>query len=340
MSGWYLNPVGNYGVVTLASALLLVVMLLTSRDLRRLRPGRRWTLIGLRVAVFLLVIAAMLRPTHVFTEIRQRPATLVMLADRSKSMQTADAFGDRPRWDALRETITQSLPLLSNMGDSVEVKFYAFDRELVPLEFTGGKIDLGKTAEGTQTAIGASLDDVIKRETGKRLAGVVLLSDGAQQAYAPRNLPPQNPARRLNDLPAPLYTVTFGQDRAANQSRDVALTDLVVSPSVFIKNELSVAGTARINGLTNQPIPVQVLFETSPGKLEPVASTQLRAKQNGDSVKFELNFIPQTPGERKLVVRAEPQAGERITTNNELSTVVNVLDGGLNVLYLEGELAT
>ncbi len=32
-----------------------------------------------------------------------------------------------------------------------------------------------------------------------------------------------------------------------------------------------------------------------------------------------------------------PQPGERITTNNELSTFVNVLDGGLNVLYLEGE---
>src|SRR5262249_13246663 len=161
--------------------------------------------------------------------------------------------------------------------------------------------------------------------------------DGAQQAYSPRDLPPQVPARRLNDLPAPLYTVTYGQDRAANQSRDVALTDLVVSPSVFIKNELSVAGTARINGLTNQPIGIQVLFEPSPGKLEPVASTQLRAKQNGDSVKFDLSFIPQTPGERKLVVRAEPQAGERITTNNELSTIVNVMDGGLNVLYLEGE---
>ena len=135
----------------------------------------------------------MLRPTRVFTEIRQRPATLVVLADRSKSMQTADAFGDRTRWDALRETISQSLPLLSNMGENVEVKVYAFDRELVPLEFAGGKLDLGKTADGKQTAIGAALEDVLKRESGKRLAGVILLSDGAQQAYAPRDMQPQNP---------------------------------------------------------------------------------------------------------------------------------------------------
>ena len=91
-----------------------------------------------------------------------------------------------------------------------------------------------------------------------------------------------------------------------------------------------------VNGLVNQPIPVQMLFETSPGKMEVVATTTLRAKQNGEQLKFEMNYIPQTPGRKNLCCRAEPQPGERITTNNELSTFVNVLDGGLNVLYLEG----
>ncbi len=337
MSGWYFNPVGSYGLVVLAAGTLLAVMMLTSRELRRMPPQRRWILVGLRLLVFLLVIAAMLRPTHVYTEIRQQPATLVLLADRSKSMQTADAFGDRPRWEALRDVIAGSLPQLSNMGQNLEVKVYTFDRDVNPVDFTPGKLDMGKTADGKETAIGAALEDVMKREAGKRLAGVILLSDGSQQAYAPRDTQPQLPARRLNDLPAPLFTITFGQDRSATQSRDVALSDLICSPSVFIKNELSVAGTARIEGLVNQPIQVQLLFETEPGKLTPVASTELRAKQNGEQIKFEMNYIPQTPGERKLVVRATPQPGERITTNNELSTFVNVLDGGLNVLYLEGE---
>jgi hypothetical protein len=337
MNGWTCNPVGGYGLITAVAAALLVVMMLTNPQMRRLGPGRRWTLVGLRLAVFLLVIAALLRPMRVYTEIKEKPATLVLLVDRSKSMRTEDAFGDRTRWNAVRETIAQSLPELSNMGENLEVKVYAFDRDISPVEFTGGKLDLGKTADGPETAIGSALDDVLRHETGKRLAGVILFSDGAQQAFAPRDLQPQSPARRLNDMPAPLFTVTFGQDRSASQSRDVAITDLVVSPSVFIKNELSVAGTARINGLVNQPIPVQVLFETAPGKMEPVASTILRAKQNGEQIKFELSYIPQTPGERKLTLRAEPQAGERITTNNELSTFVNVLDGGLNVLYLEGE---
>ncbi len=308
MNGWHFNPVGSYPLVIAASAVLLAVLMLTGREFRRMKPARRWTLIGLRIAVFLFIIAAMLRPTRVYTEIRQRPATLIVLVDRSKSMQTADAFGDRTRWDALRETIAESTPQLADMGENVEVKVYGFDRDVVPVDFTAGKLDLGKSADGKQTAIGAALEEVLKRETGKRLAGIILLSDGAQQAYAPRDEQPQIPARRINELLTPLFTVSFGQDRSATQSRDVAVTDLVVNPSVFVKNDLSISGTARISGLVNQNIPLQVLFETAPGKMEIVASTELRAKQNGEQIKFDLNYVPKAPGERKLTVKADAAA--------------------------------
>ena len=44
------------------------------------------------------------------------------------------------------------------------------------------------------------------------------------------------------------------------------------------------------------------------------------------------------PGEYKLTLEAVDQPGELVTTNNELSTFVNVLKGGLNVLYIEGAL--
>ena len=44
------------------------------------------------------------------------------------------------------------------------------------------------------------------------------------------------------------------------------------------------------------------------------------------------------PGEHKLTLEAVPQPGELVTTNNDLSTFVNVLKGGLNVLYIEGAL--
>ncbi len=42
------------------------------------------------------------------------------------------------------------------------------------------------------------------------------------------------------------------------------------------------------------------------------------------------------PGEFKLTLEVPDQPGELVTTNNQLSTFVNVLKGGLNVLYIEG----
>ena len=49
-------------------------------------------------------------------------------------------------------------------------------------------------------------------------------------------------------------------------------------------------------------------------------------------------FIPDTAGEKKISLKVAPQTGELVTTNNEISTFVTVLDGGLKVLYLNGAL--
>ena len=85
---------------------------------------------------------------------------------------------------------------------------------------------------------------------------------------------------------------------------------------------------------------MQLLFESPGGKMEAVAGVKIKAQPDGDEIPIELDTIPQTPGEYKVTLRAEKQPGELITTNNELSTFVTVLKGGVNVLYLEGRCAS
>ena len=184
---------------------------------------------------------------------------------------------------------------------------------------------------------GAALEDVLRREANKRLAGIIVLSDGAQRALVPRDLAPYMPARRLADLGFPLYAVAFGQARGAGQSRDVALQDLLVNQTVFVKNELAVSATVRIDGFANQDIPLQLLFETRGGAMEVVATKPLRSESEGQSLPVALSHIPQLPGEYKVTLQAAKQPGELVTTNNYMSTFVTVLEGGLNVLYLEGK---
>ena len=50
----------------------------------------------------------------------------------------------------------------------------------------------------------------------------------------------------------------------------------------------------------------------------------------------QLAYTPTEVGQYKIVLRAEPQLGEQITDNNQLTSFVTVLDGGLRVLYVDG----
>ena len=111
----------------------------------------------------------------------------------------------------------------------------------------------------------------MRRETGKRLAGVVLLSDGAARA-AGQGRAATDARPRLADLGFRLYAVPFGQSRALDQARDVALSDMRAPQVVFVKNELNVEAVAQLEGFVGQDIVVQLAVETAPGKMEVVDS--------------------------------------------------------------------
>jgi uncharacterized membrane protein len=331
------SPVGGYLLVALAAAVLLGLLALGPAQSRVSRRRRRG-LVALRLAIVLLIVLAMLRPTLVWTTISRKPATLLILADQSRSMQVADAAGDKTRWDSLRASLDAAEPELTQLASEIEVKVYTFDAEAHAIDVVESPTHWPAKADGSQTAIGWVLEDALRRETGKRLAGVVLLSDGAQRVLPAKDVPPQTPARRLADLGFRLYAVPFGQARALDQARDVALSDMRAPQVVFVKNELNVEAVAQLEGFVGQDVVVQLAVETAPGKMEVVDSQRIRADKNGDRLPVKTKFIPDTAGEKKISLKVAPQTGELVTTNNEVSTFVTVLDGGLKVLYLNGAL--
>ena len=331
-----LYPIADSYLLVIAVAVALLALLALVPGKGRLSGGRRLSLTALRLAVIVLAVFAMLRPTLIYTEVKKQSATLVLLADQSRSMSVPDALAGKTRWEVLCKSLADAQAALAKLARDFEVKAYAFDAEAHPLTVEKGEITLPDEPEGGQTAIGSTLDDVLRQEAGKRLLGVILLSDGAQRAYAPRDLPPQTAATRLKHLGVPLFTVPIGQSRGLGQAQDVAIKDLVVNPSVFVKNELAITGQVRVDGYVNRDIPVRVLFETAPGKMEVVAEQTVKADADGQLLPVQFTYVPKIPGEFKLTLEVPDQPGELVTTNNQLSTFVNVLAGGLNVLYIEG----
>ena len=217
MTRWYLQPIlDSYWIVAVLALGLALTLL--SPVFGRLTRGQRAILLGLRASAMMLVILAMLRPTYVSTQSRPRASTLVVMLDGSRSMDIADTAQGQTRWQAQKQAIDAILPLLRDGGDDVEVVFYVFDSEARPLEREGDELRLAVKPDGDESDIGTSLDDVLRAVTGKRLAGVILLSDGAQRALTPR-VDIQQPARELARVGYPLYSVPFGMSRDQAQDR-------------------------------------------------------------------------------------------------------------------------
>ena len=324
-------------VLAVALALLLIVALVgPGKD--RVSAGRRLTLGMIRCVIVLLVVAAMLRPTLVHTEIQKHPATLVLLIDQTRSMMVGDCLNNKTRWESLLTTLKDCVPALRKLERDFEVKAYTFDAETHPVEVKDGRPVLPEKPTGQQTAIGPALDDMLNEENGKRLLGIVVLTDGRQQALAPRDTSPQDVAARLRRQSYPVFPVVFGQSRGLGGVQDVAVVDFPQPAAVFVKTEMAIHAEVKINGYVNKKIPVRLLIESPEGKMEERDRKEVAATAAGNILPVDFTYTPETPGEFKVTVKVDPQPDELVTTNNERSSYVRVLKGGLHVLYIEGEL--
>jgi hypothetical protein len=338
------DPVGSWAFVALVTIALVAVLLAVPPDRSRVDGRRRFLLTAIRLAAFLAVVACMTRPTLVSSRKARQQGTLLVLADASESMTVADGPSGRSRWDDMAAALSNSARTARRLVEQggFEIVAWTFDRELRPLQGSASDpFPLGAwTARKTsgETAIGGAIEEVIRGMAGRQIAGVMVLSDGAQHAYPPRDVPPQTAARGLAELGVPLWSITFGQQRGDGQGRDAAVTNLAVDETVYLENMLEVAGRVRLEGLAGQPAAVVLLAEMADGRIEEVARTTVSVTGEVGEQPVRLEWTPKSLGERKLTLRVEPQDGEVVVTNNELSTFVNVIDGGLRVLYLEGAL--
>jgi len=327
------HPVMNPWLVA-ALVVVLVALLYVRPRFGQLTRGRFAALALLRLVVVLLTLFAMLRPELIYTKRTPQRASLVLLVDSSRSMQVADSLGDTTRWESVRTLLTAAEDDLAALAETWDVAAYQFDATTTTVDVRDGRVDLAASPDGAQTALGAAIGEVLDRQASGRVLGVLLLSDGAQRAVAPRDLPPQMAVRRMTAENIPLYTFTFGKSGGSERA-DLAIDDLVTNESVFAEAPTEVRGQLRSQGYANQRVAVQLLWESADG-MQPVDTLQVDTGGEDRPLPIGLRYTPQTPGEYKVTLRVEPREGELVTTNNEASTFVTVRKGGINVLYLVG----
>ena len=335
MSTWSLDPVFDSYAFVIASAGVLLLLLMVVRHDRSLSRRRRLSLRALRLAVILLVVLGMLRPTHVSSSRKPQSAVFLVLVDLTESMLYPGSKAGVSRWQEQTDTIRDSEPSLRTLHEGVNIKFYGYTRHLQPLEWDGKTLGLPDQPVGQQTDIGTTLYRALEREMNQRLAGIVLMGDGTQTTFDPE-VEIRQVGQELERLGIPLYAVPFGDGGTVQYSRDVAVQQLPQQYTVYVKNQLAVRSVIRVRGYVNQQIPVQLVLESGDGTQQVVQTKILTPRRDDEQIPVEMTYVPQQPGQYTLRVRAAEQDGELLWENNELTSFLTVREGGLRVLYLFG----
>ena len=331
------EPIFDSYTAALAIAAGLLLLLVVRPQFGPLSRARQLTFLGLRLGVIGLVCVALIRPTWITTVRTPRTSAVIVLADTSRSMQLPSGRESKSRWQSQVETLAQAKAGLAELAERGDLRLFGYDARLAPIAAAGGNVTLPPKPEGQQTDIGTTLAEALRPEQGKRVAAVILLGDGAVTAFEPQ-VETHDAARQVRDnFAAPLYTVTFGPAGDAAQSRDVAVERLDEQFTVFVKNELVVRGLVRVHGYVKQDLPVTLTLENDKGQREIIGRRTIRSDEDGRQMEVEFAYTPQTPGRYRLVFAADPQAGELVVKNNRLDAYLTVLEGGLRVLYLDGE---
>lgn len=333
MSEWSINPVGGIWFAIGVTAALVLLLAVKPRPLPS--PRRLWSLRGLRLLAILMLAFALLRPTLTYTRSDPLPASLLLLADDSRSLSVEDSLGGKSRWEAIRTMINDSAESLRELNQRWDIAAYRFSNELQELPTEEGVPQFPEAPTGDGSALGASLAELIEREGGSRVAGVLLMTDGAQRAVAPRDLAPQTAARRLAAEGVPLYAFSFGLPTSDDRS-DLAIEDLLASSTVFSQTPTEVRGRLRVQGYANRTLAVQLLWESKTGEMVAVDAQQVTTVAGVGTYPLRLRHTPIEPGEWKVSLSVTNQEGELLTGNNAQSTFVTVREGGVKVLQLVG----
>jgi uncharacterized membrane protein len=331
-------------MLSVAIGLAALVWFTYRPRIRHLSPFRRRLLLGLRFAAIAALLFALLRPELRYSETDDSEATLIVLGDASRSMTVPDAAGGKRRREALVSDLHGNVPKFEALREQFAIRYLDFSNRAD--EVAGGVAAAKPDANGDQTAIGSVLEALLKSAGPEKLAGVLLLSDGAARAIPPTNADPREVARRYGELGVPIYAVPYG-GQGGESSFDLAVEELNVDPIVFERKAVPVTGRVRIAGGAGKAFTVRVLVEDRSGKrpgesgeLKPAVATdnsrpvrEVRTNENNATLPVDLSFVPQQPGEYKVALEIVPADGEVKTTNNRRDTIVNVQKGGLRIAF-------
>ena len=279
----------------------------------------RLVLVTLRLGTIALLMFCLLRPTLVLRAAVPQQNFLGILIDDSRSMTIADTDG-KPRTDFVQQQLQPNTPLLDALSERFVLRYF---------RFSGSADRLGAPGElkydGTASRLGPALERARDELAGLPLAGLVMITDGADTSDQSLD----EPLAALKARSIPVFTVGVGQERFA---RDIQISRVETPRTILKGTSLAVDVVINHRGYAGQQ--VQLVVEDEGRR---VSSQDVTLPRDGESATVRVNFAASDPGARLFRFRVAPQPDEQVAQNNVRDVLVEVTDGPERVLYLEGE---
>ncbi len=284
------------------------------------RPLDRAVLIGVRFAILALALACLLRPVLVLSQVVPQQNFLGVLIDDSRSMGIADRDGETRADFITQQFGGEEPPLLAALADRFALRLFGFSSATDRI----GSVD-ELTFNGTETHLGQALTRAHEELDGVPLSGLVVLSDGADNASEPV-------ADALLPLEAagiPVFTVGLGREE---YTQDIQLSRVDTPRAVLKDAALVVDVVVTQNGYRGETVSLQVEDE---GRI--VAEQSVTLPADGEPTTVRVRFAAADAGPRLFSFRVAPRPDEMVIQNNERHVLIMVEDTREKILYFEGE---
>lgn len=345
------------GLFVLALAILgtfAIVLLLYRWENRGLSLPVRIGLGCLRMIVLLGVLAMLLEPMLVFSKTDQEPSNLLVLVDRSESMNLADAYVDANRGQKLaaalglakgpgelaersrawlaEKAIGNVTGQLASDGDRV-IRVQDFAQQLLS-EAATTQPSTRPTSEAaaeskSTTAIGAAVRQAITAYRGQPLAGVLVVTDGQSNAG-------ESPTKAAEFAAAegvPVVSLAVGTPEGPRNAKVVKIES---NPVVFVRDPNRLRVLVESRGMTNAQATLVLEKRRDGGPWEDVARQPITLEEAGRVMEVPFDFKEDRPTKLDFRARLIDAGVELTDADNTATADVRVIRQKIKVLFVAG----
>jgi len=317
---------GAAGPIALALGVVGIVAIITLVSYRRVGAAAqssrrdRIVLAALRATALIVVLGCLSRPMLLLSAPVPQRNFVGVLIDDSRSMRIAEQ-GGRTRADIVDDVLGDATTsILPALRERFQVRLFRFGSSASRIN---GLSDLG--FNGSETRVSSSIEQVRQELDAVPLSGLVVVTDGADNAGDAL----AGELQTLRARAVPMFTVGIGADRF---QRDVEIERVEVPRQVLEGSSFVATVMLRQRGYGRERIPVEV---DDGGRI--IAREEVELPPDGASSPVRLPVTINSAGPRTLRFRVPVQRDELLPQNNERRALLDVRQRREKILYVEGE---